>query len=79
MPKVYFDRWFSCLAKISFIATKRVDSMKHAWNLWAKALGEKTGATDRDADIVAAIRTIIVLVNFTTCFFIMSNIAGYWG
>jgi|TARA_B110000908_G_scaffold61695_1_gene74865 hypothetical protein len=52
--------------------------MKHAWNLWAKALGDKTGATDRDADIVAAIRTTIVLVNFTTCIFIMSNIAGYW-
>jgi hypothetical protein len=52
--------------------------MKHAWKLWAKALGEKTGATDRDADIVAAIRTTIVLVNFTTCFFIMSNIVRHW-
>jgi len=78
MPKVYCDRWVSCLAKISLSSTKGMGSVKHAWKLWARAIGEKTGTSDRDADIVAAIRTTIVLVNFVTCIFIMTNIAGWW-
>jgi hypothetical protein len=53
--------------------------MKHAWNLWAKAVGEKTGNNDRDADRVAIIRTIIVVVNFITCLFIMANTINHWG
>jgi hypothetical protein len=52
--------------------------MKYAWKLWAKALGEKATATDRDADIVASIRTAILLVNFTTCIFIILNIVRHW-
>ena len=29
--------------------------MKNAWRLWAKAIGEKEGATDREADKIAMI------------------------
>jgi hypothetical protein len=48
------------------------------WYLWAKALGDKSGKTNRDADIVAIFRSIIVLVNFVTCFFIMSGVIHQW-
>ena len=44
--------------------------MKKIWRLWAKALGEKEGATDSEADKVAMIRSVIALVNFLTCFVI---------
>ena len=30
------------------------------WRLWAKALGEKHGKSDQEADIIAFIRTIII-------------------
>lgn len=49
-----------------------------AWRLWAKSLGEKQGATDREADMIASIRSIIVLVNFITCFFIISGVIHNW-
>ena len=48
------------------------------WRLWAKSLGEKTGSSDREADIVALIRTMIVGINFITCFFIMSGVIHNW-
>ena len=35
--------------------------MKHLWRLWAKSLGEKAGDTDKEADRIACIRTLIVL------------------
>ena len=31
------------------------------WRIWAKALGEKHGRTDREADIIACIRTLIFI------------------
>ena len=45
---------------------------KSLWRLWAKSLGEKEGTTDREADMIAMIRSVVVLVNFVTCFFIIS-------
>lgn len=48
------------------------------WRLWAKALGEKASECDKEADKVATIRTIVVLVNFITCFFIMANAIHHW-
>ena len=41
------------------------------WKLWAMSLGEKASEDSQEADLVAIIRTIVVLVNFITCFFIM--------
>jgi len=48
------------------------------WRLWAKALGEKASPDNREADKIAIIRTVIVLVNFLTCFFIMANAIHHW-
>ena len=48
------------------------------WRLWAKSLGEKAGTTDKEANTIAAIRSVIVLVNFITCFFIISGVINNW-
>jgi hypothetical protein len=52
--------------------------MNELWRLWAKAIGEKEGTTDREADKIAMIRTVIVLVNFCTCFFIIAGNIHNW-
>jgi len=48
------------------------------WKLWAMSLGEKASEDSEEADLVAVIRTIVVLVNFITCFFIMSGVVRHW-
>jgi hypothetical protein len=53
--------------------------MKQLWRIWAKAIGEKDGTTDKEADMIALVRTMIVMVNFVTCFFIMANTVRHWG
>jgi len=52
--------------------------MKRIWRLWAKALGEKSGETDKEADLIACFRTIIVLVYVVTNFFIIAGILRHW-
>ena len=48
------------------------------WNIWAKALGEKTGATDQEADRVALVRTAIVLCYIITNIFIVAGVIRHW-
>ena len=48
------------------------------WRLWAKALGEKAGATKQEADIVAWIRTAIVLTYIITNFVIIAGVIRHW-
>lgn len=48
------------------------------WRLWAKALGEKHGRTDREADVIAAIRTAIVLCYVITNCFIVAGVIRHW-
>ena len=49
------------------------------WTIWKYTIGsfsdEKTAEYD---DVVAMLRTGIVLVNFLTCFFIMANVVHNW-
>ena len=52
--------------------------MKRLWRLWAKAIGEKSGATDREADTVALIRTCIVLTYIITNLFIIAGVIRHW-
>ena len=52
--------------------------MKNLWRHWAKALGEKEGDTDRDADKVALFRTIIILQAIIANAFIVWNIIRKW-
>ena len=51
--------------------------MKRWWKYWAKALGGKEG-NDREADIVAVWRTLIVLQAVITNGFIVWNILRKW-
>ena len=51
---------------------------RHIWRIWAKALGEKSGSTDKEADRVALIRTIIVLVYMLTNFTIVAGVLRHW-
>lgn len=48
------------------------------WRIWAKALGEKAGSTDREADRVALIRTTIVLTYIVTNCFIIAGVIRHW-
>ena len=47
---------------------------KKMWRSWARALGEKTGETDKDADRVAIFRTLIILQAIITNLLICWNI-----
>jgi len=49
-----------------------------SWRLWAKALGEKTGASDTEADKIAVIRTLLVVINVLTNFAIVAGILRHW-
>jgi len=52
--------------------------MKYYWKLWAMSLGEKASDDSLVADRVAVIRTVVVGVNFITCFFIISGVLRHW-
>ena len=48
------------------------------WRIWAKALGEKYGRTDREADTIAGIRTLIFISYLVTNLFIISGVVRHW-
>ena len=50
----------------------------NVWRLWAKALGEKAGKNDKEADKVALIRTLIVLCYIITNIFIVAGVIRHW-
>lgn len=63
--------------------------MKKLWLIWARTLDHRVGKTDEDqpdipilslkeARVSLILRTIIVVVNITTCLFIMANIIKNW-
>ena len=51
---------------------------KSAWRIWAKALGEKSGKNDREADTIACIRTFILLAYMVTNVAIVANAVRHW-
>ena len=51
---------------------------KSAWRIWAKALGAKEGSNDREADIIAGIRTIIFVSYMVTNIAIVANAVRHW-
>jgi hypothetical protein len=48
------------------------------WRLWAKALGEKHGNSNEEADKIAIIRTVIVSVYILTNIFIVAGVIRHW-
>ena len=51
---------------------------KSAWRIWAKALGAKEGKNDREADIIAGIRTTILIFYMVTNVAIVANAVRHW-
>ena len=51
---------------------------KTVWRIWAKALGEKSGKDDREADTVARIRTLIFVSYLVTNVAIVANAVRHW-
>jgi hypothetical protein len=52
--------------------------LRKFWRVWAKALGEKSGATVQEADRVAMVRTVIVLTYIITNCFIIAGVIRHW-
>ena len=52
--------------------------MARLWKLWALALGEKASHQNKDADLVAGIRTIVFMTYFITNLFIISGVVRHW-
>ena len=52
--------------------------MRKIWRIWAKALGAKEGRDDREADIIAGIRTIILICYMVTNVAIVANAVRHW-
>ena len=52
--------------------------MNKIWRIWAKALGQKDGRNDREADIIAGIRTIIFVSYMVTNIAIIANAVRHW-
>jgi hypothetical protein len=48
------------------------------WRLWSKALGEKSGINDKEANKIALIRTLIVLCYIITNVFIIAGVIRHW-
>jgi hypothetical protein len=55
-----------------------LSTKRKIWRIWAKALGEKAGATKQEADRVALVRTFIVVSYFVTNLFIIAGVARHW-
>ena len=51
---------------------------KSIWRIWAKALGAKEGKNDREADIIAGIRTVILICYMVTNVAIVANAVRHW-
>lgn len=60
------------------LVTRLHTKVKQFWRLWAKALGEKSGNTDKEADRIACVRTLIVLIYIVTNFFIIAGVWRHW-
>ena len=52
--------------------------MSRFWRVWAKAIGEKSGTSNEEADQVALVRTLIVLCYIITNLFIIAGIIRHW-
>jgi hypothetical protein len=63
---------------LNTVLTRLSTKAKQFWRLWAKALGEKSGATDQEADSVALVRTVIILTYIITNLFIIAGVIRHW-
>jgi hypothetical protein len=55
-----------------------VKKRKKWFRLWATALGPKEGMNEKEADIIAYVRTIIFISYLTTNLFIVAGVLRHW-
>jgi hypothetical protein len=60
------------------VQTRLHTKVKRYWRLWAKSLGEKASESDEEADKIACIRTLVVLIYIITNFFIVAGVIRHW-
>jgi len=51
---------------------------KPMWRIWCKALGQKEGRSKEEADLIAVVRTAILLCYLATNCFIIAGVARHW-
>ena len=60
------------------MTSQRCRTIRKAWRIWAKALGQKDGRTNREADTIAGIRTLIFVSYMVTNIAIVANAVRHW-
>ena len=60
------------------MTSQRCRTIRKAWRIWAKALGAKDGRTNREADTIAGIRTLIFVSYMVTNIAIVANAIRHW-
>ena len=48
------------------------------WRLWCKAIGEKSSSRNKEADLIALIRTILIIFTILTNSVIVSGVIRHW-
>ena len=63
--------------------------IRRLWLIWSRTVDHRIGKTDDDepdipilslkqANVSLILRTIIVIINVITCFFIIANVIRHW-
>lgn len=63
--------------------------LRRLWLIWSRTVDHRIGKTDDDepdipilslkqANVSLILRTIIVIINVITCFFIIANVIRHW-
>ena len=60
------------------MTSQKCRTIRKAWRIWAKALGQKDGRTNREADTIAGIRTLIFVSYMVTNIAIVANAVRHW-
>ena len=60
------------------MTSQKCPTIRRAWRVWAKALGQKDGRDDREADTIAGIRTLILVSYMVTNIAIVANAVRHW-
>ena len=58
--------------------SQKCPTIRKVWRIWAKALGQKDGRDDREADTIAGIRTFILISYMVTNVAIVANAVRHW-
>lgn len=48
------------------------------WRLWCKAIGEKASSRNKEADLIALIRTALIIFTLLTNSVIVSGVIRHW-